>query len=235
LGNVLIVEDIETALDISNECLGKYKIISLNGMVINIDGSVEIYSNSVNLENIKDSFYDVEKEIENLEKEIEALKIKIFIEENNHIYDSLWKENQEIKRLLRENEKNTADSINNLHQVTISINELKDSLKDLLIEEKSILGERKKVSEKLGILEKNYNILYKYSKNISHSNRTINQIIARGNNRLNNLYREINDLKNNILINKEKLKNIKEKTENISQYQDEHSFNLSEKRSSFCI
>ena len=236
LGNVLIVEDIETALDISNECLGKYKIISLNGMVINIDGSVEIYSNSVNLENIKDSFYDVEKEIENLEKEIEALKIKIerndnFIEENNHIYDSLWKENQEIKRLLRENEKNTADSINNLHQVTISINELKDSLKDFLIEEKSILGERKKVSEKLGILEKNYNILYKYSKNISHSNRTINQIIARGNSRLNNLYREINDLKNNILINKEKLKNIKEKTENISQYQDEHSFNLSEKRS----
>ena len=236
LGNVLIVEDIETALDISNECLGKYKIISLNGMAINIDGSVEIYSDSVNLENIKDSFYDVDKEIEKLEKEIEALKIKIerndnFIEENNHIYNSLWKENQEIKRLLRENEKNTADNMNNLHQAKVSVNELKDSLKDLLIEEKSILGERKKVSEKLGILEKNYNILYKYSKNISHSNRTINQIIARGNNRLNNLSREINDLKNNILINKEKLKNIKEKTENISQYQDEHSFNLSEKRS----
>jgi len=236
LGNVLIVEDIETALDISNECLGKYKIISLNGMAINIDGSVEIYSNSVNLENIKNSFYDVEKEIEKLEKEIEALKIKIerndnFIEENNHIYNSLWKENQEIKRLLRENEKNTADNMNNLHQAKVSVNELKDSLKDLLIEEKSILGERKKVSEKLAILAKNYNILYGYSKNISHSNRTINQIIARGNNRLNNLSREINDLKNNILINKEKLKNIKEKTENISQYQDEHSFNLSEKRS----
>jgi len=236
LGNVLIVEDIETALDISNECFGKYKIISLNGMAINIDGSVEIYSNSVNLENIKDSFYDVEKEIEKLEKEIEALKIKIerndnFIEENNHIYNSLWKENQEIKKLLRENEKNTTDNINNLHQAAVSVNELKDSLKDLLIEEKSILGERKKVSEKLGILEKNYNILYEYSKNISHSNKTINQIIAKGNNHLNDLSREINDLKNNILINKEKLKNIKEKTENISQYQDEHSFNLSEKRS----
>ncbi|GAH32506.1 unnamed protein product, partial [marine sediment metagenome] len=41
LGNVLIVEDIKTALDISIEYLGKYKIISLNGMVINIDGSVD--------------------------------------------------------------------------------------------------------------------------------------------------------------------------------------------------
>jgi len=236
LGNVLIVEDIKTALDISNEYLGKYKIISLNGMVINIDGSVDIYSNSKNSKNFQESFYYVEKEIEKLEKEIEALKIKIerndnFIEKNDHLYNSLWKENQDIKRLLRENEKNVTDNINNLNKATISVNELKDSLKDLLIEENSILEERKKVSEKLRILGKNYNILYEYSKNISHSNKTINQIVTRGNNRINNLSRDINDLKNNIIINKEKLINIKEKAENISQYKDEHSLNLDEKRS----
>ena len=112
-----------------------------------------------------------------------------------------------------------------------SINELKDSRKDLLFEENSILKERKKVSEKLGILEKNYNILYEYSKNISHSNKIVNQIVARGNNHINNLSRDINDFKNNILINKEKLINTKEKAENISQYKDEHSLNLEEKRS----
>jgi len=236
LGNVLIVEDIKTALDISNEYLGKYKIISLNGMVINIDGSVDIYSNSKNSENFQESFYYVEKEIEKLEEEIKALKIKIerndnFIEKNDHLYNSLWKENQDIKRLLRENEKNVTDNINNLNKATISVNELKDSLKDLLIEENSILEERKKVSEKLRILGKNYNILYEYSKNISHSNKTINQIVTRGNNCINNLSRDINDLKNNIIINKEKLINLKEKAENISQYKDEHSLNLDEKRS----
>jgi len=236
LGNVLIVEDIKTALDISNKYLGKYKIISLNGMVINIDGSVDIYSNSTNSENFQESFYDVEKEIEKLEEEIKALKIKIerndnLIEKNNHIYNSLWKENQDIKRLLRENEKNVTDSINNLNKATVSVNELKDSLKDLLIEENSILEERKNISGKLSILEKNYNTLYEYSKNISHSNKTINQIVTRGNNRINNLSRDINDLKNNIIINKEKLINIKEKSENISQYKDEHSLNLDEKRS----
>jgi len=236
LGNILIVEDIKTALDIFNEYLGKYKIISLNGMVINIDGSVDIYSNSINSENYQESFYYVEKEIEKLEKEIKTLKIKIerndnIIEKNNNIHNSLWKENQDIRRLLQENEKNLTDSINNLNKATVSINELKDNLKGLLIEENSILEERKNISGKLRFLKNNYNTLYEYSKNISHSNNTINQIVTRGNNRINNLSRDIDDLKNIILINKEKLIYIKEKSENVSQYKDEHSIDLDKKRS----
>lgn len=236
LGNILIVEDIKTALDISNEYLGKYKIISLNGMVINIDGSVDIYSNSKNSENYQESFYYVEKEIEKLEKEMKTLKIKIegndnIIEKNNDIFNSLWKENQDIRRLLQANEKNLTDSMNNLNKATVSINELKDNLKDFLIEENSILEERKNISGKLRFLKNNYNTLSEYSKNISRSNNTISQIVTRGNNRINNLSRDINDLKNIILINKEKLINIKEKAENVSQYKDEHSIDLEEKRS----
>lgn len=236
LGNVLIVEDIKTALDICNEYLGKYKIISLNGMVINIDGSVDIYSESTNSEDYQESFYYVEEEIGKLEKEIKALKIEIerndsIIEKNNDIYNSLWKENQDIRRLFRENEKNLVDSINNLNKATVSINELKDNLKDLLIEENSILEERKNISGKLRFLEKKYITLSEYSKNISHSNNIINQIAARGNSRINNFSREINDLKNIILINKEKLINIKEKAEDVSHYKDEHSIDLDEKRS----
>ena len=236
LGNVLIVKDIKTALDVCNEYLGEYKIISLNGMVINIDGSVDFYSNSKNSENYQESFFYVEKEVEELEKEITALKIKIerndnIIEKNNNIYNSLGKENQDIKRILREKEKNVTDSINNLNKATVSVNELKDSLKDLLIEENSILEERKNISGKLHILEKNYSTISEYSKNISQSIKTINQIDTRGNNRVNNLSRDINNLNNIILINKEKLINIIEKVENISQYKDEHLLDLNEKRS----
>ncbi|GAJ05398.1 unnamed protein product, partial [marine sediment metagenome] len=98
-------------------------------------------------------------------------------------------------------------------------------------EENSILEERKNISGKLRFLEKNYNTLSGYSKNISHSNNTINQIVARGKNRIKNLSGDINDSKNIILINKEKLINIKEKAENISQYKNEHSLDLDEKRS----
>ena len=235
LGNVLIVEDIKTAFDISNQYLRKYKIISLNGMVINMDGSVDIYSTSANSENFQESFYDIEKEIEKLEKDIETLKMKIernnnYIEKNNTIYHSLCKENQEIKSILRENEKNVTDSINNLNKATVSVNELKDSLKNQLIEENSILEEKKNISGKLRILENNYHTLSEYNKNVSHSTKTINVIVARGNNGVNNLSRDINNLKNIILINKEKLISIKEKAENIFQYKDEHLVDLNEKR-----
>ena len=236
LGNVLIVEDVKTALDVSNDYLGKYKIISLNGMVLNIDGSVDIYSNSKNSENYQDSFHYLEKEIEELEKEILALKNKIerndtSIEKNNNIYNFLWKENRDIKRLLQESEKNIADSINNLNKATVSVNESKDSLKNILIEENSILEERKDISGKLRIFEKSYNTISEYSKNISQSIKTINQIVVRGNNRINNLSGDLNNLKNIILINKEKLINIKEKIENISKYKDEYLLDLNGKRS----
>jgi chromosome segregation protein len=236
LGNVLIVEDVKTALDVSNDYLGEYKIISLNGMVLNIDGSVDIYSNSKNSENYQDSFHYLEKEIEELEKEILALKNKIerndtSIEKNNNIYNFLWKENRDIKRLLQESEKNIADSINNLNKATVSVNESKDSLKNILIEENSILEERKDISGKLRIFEKSYNTISEYSKNISQSIKTINQIVVRGNNRINNLSGDLNNLKNIILINKEKLINIKEKVENISKYKDEYLLDLNGKRS----
>src|SRR5665648_918136 len=172
LGNILIVENIKTALDISSNYLGKYKIISLDGMIINTDGSVDIYSESKNSDDYKAGFYYVEKEIEKLEKEIETLKIKIekndnIIEKNNDIYNLLCKENQNARRLLQENKKNLTDSINNLNKAAVSISELKDSLKGLLIEENSISAERKNISGKLHFLEKKYSTLSEYSKNIS--------------------------------------------------------------------
>ena len=232
LGNILIVEDIKTALDVSNEYLGKYKIISLNGLVINIDGSVDTYSNS---KNHQESFYYVKKEITELDKEIKDLKIKIakndnFIEKNNNTYNSLWEENRKLKRLLQENEKNAIGDKENLSKIIISINELKDDLEDIFIEEKSILEEKENISKKYHIFEKNHNTVYDYSKNINHSAKMINQIISRGNSCINNLSKEKNDIKNAILINKEKLINIKEKAENISQYKDEHSIDLKEKK-----
>jgi len=237
LGNVLIVEDIKTAFEVSDLYLGEYNIISLNGLVINLDGSVDFHSNLANSENYQENIYYVEKDIEGLEKEIETLKIKVesndnIIDKNDNINNSLWKENKDIKRLLQEKEKDVNDSENSLNQIIISINELKDSLKDLLIEEDSILEERKSISAKLHIFENNYNALFEYSKNVNHSLKTINQIAERGNSHINNLSKEINDLKNIIMINKEKLININEKTVNISQYKDEHTFDLEEKRNS---
>ncbi|HZK11331.1 MAG TPA: hypothetical protein VFD10_03135, partial [Atribacterota bacterium] len=232
LGNILIVEDIKTALDISNEYLGKYKIISLNGLVINLDGSVNTYSNS---NNVQESFYYIEKEVTELDIEIKDLKIKIekndnVIEKYSNTYNSLLEENNKIKGLLQENEKNAIGDIENLNKITISTNELKDNLKDVFIEENNISKDKENISKKYRFFEKNHNTIYEYDKNINQAVNMVNQIITRGNNGINNLSKEINDIKNAILLNKEKLININEKAENIAQYKDEYSIDLMEKK-----
>ncbi|MDD5013897.1 MAG: chromosome segregation protein SMC [Atribacterota bacterium] len=232
LGNILIVEDIKTALDISNEYLGKYKIISLNGLVINLDGSVDTYSNS---KNVQENFHYIEKEITELNLEIKDLKIKIekndnSMEKYSNIYNSLWEENKKIKELALDNEKNAIGDMEKLNRITISINELKDNLKDIFIEENNILKDKENISKKYHFFEKNHNIIYEYDKNINQAAKMVNQMIARENNCINNLSKEINDIKNTILLNKEKLININERAGNITQYKDEHSTDLEEKK-----
>ena len=231
LGNILIVEDIKTALDVSNEYLGKYKIISLNGLVINLDGSVDTYSNS---KNVQENYYFIEKEITELNLEIKDLKIKIeennnFIEKYSNTYNLLWEESKKIKELALENEKNAMTDIENLKKITISISELKDNLKDIFVEENNILKDKENISKKYRFFEKNYNTIYEYDKNINQAVKMLNQMTTKGNHRINDLSKEINDMKNILLINKEKLININEKTGNITQYKDEYSTDLAEK------
>ena len=231
LGNILIVEDIKTALDVSNEYLGKYKIISLNGLVINLDGSVDTYSNS---KNVQENYYFIEKEITELNLEIKDLKIKIeennnFIEKYSNTYNLLWEESKKIKELALENEKNAMTDIENLKKITISISELKNNLKDIFVEENNILKDKENISKKYRFFEKNYNTIYEYDKNINQAVKMLNQMTMKGNHRINDLSKEINDMKNILLINKEKLININEKTGNITQYKDEYSTDLAEK------
>ena len=231
LGNILIVEDIKTALDVSNEYLGKYKIISLNGLVINLDGSVDTYSNS---KNVQENYYFIEKEITELNLEIKDLKIKIeennnFIEKYSNTYNLLWEESKKIKELALENEKNAMTDIENLKKITISISELKNNLKDIFVEENNILKDKENISKKYRFFEKNYNTIYEYDKNINQAVKMLNQMTTKGNHRINDLSKEINDMKNILLINKEKLININEKAGNITQYKDEYSTDLAEK------
>src|SRR4030042_296140 len=241
--NSIVVSDISFALNIINSLseneLEKLKIIPLDlikNIKILLDNQVEIQNNNIcgfahELINYSQKYQNLFKVLLGnvlIVKDIKTLKIKVerndnIIEKNNNIYNSLWKENQDIKRLLRENEKNATDSINNMNKATVSVNELKDGSKNLLIEENSILKERKNISGKLRILGKYYNTLSEYYKNIIYSIKIINQIVTRGNSHINNLSRDINNLNNIILINKEKLISIKEKAENISHYKDEHS------------
>lgn len=232
LGNVLIVKDIPSALNFSKEYLGIYKIISLDGMVIDLDGSVSIYLNSMNGQ---ENFFYLEKEIKKLDKEIEDLhtqiiKNKNYLEKYNNIYNSWLEENNKIKKLLQQNEKENADSINNLNEIVLAINKLKDNLKDILNEEKNILEEKRNIIKKCYTFKKDYNTISEYKINIKNVMQNISIIINKRDNHINNIIKNINDVKSLIIINKEKLISLSEKKEDVSSYKNEYLLELEEKK-----
>ena len=232
LGNILIVENTQTALNFFQKYLGKYKIITLNNMVIDFDGSINI---SLNTKDKQENVFYIEREIEKLIKEIENLKNQVrknknSIEEYDNIYNSLTKENNEIKILLQENEENTVNNLSNLNRAIISIGELEKNLKNLSSDEDNILKEKKIISKRYRIFEKNYNELSKYITNINKTIKTVNNIIIQKNNYVNNITKNVNDVKNFILLNKEKLINLRDKEENVSSYIDEYTSGLEEKK-----
>lgn len=232
LGNVLIVKDIQSALNFSKEYLGIYKIISLDGMVIDLDGSVSIYLNSMNGQ---ENFFYLEKEIKKLDKEIEDLNTQIiknknYIEKYNNIYNSLLEENNKIKKLLQQNEKENADSINNLNEIVLAINKLKDNLKDILNEEKNILEEKRNIIKKCYTFKKDHNTISEYKINIKNVMQNISIIINKRDNHINNIIKNINDVKSLIIINKEKLISLSEKKEDVSSYKNEYLLELEEKK-----
>ena len=234
LGNILIVENTQTALNFFQKYLGKYKIITLNNMVIDFDGSINI---SLNTKDKQENVFYIEREIEKLIKEIENLKNQVrknknSIEEYDNIYNSLTKENNEIKILLQENEENTVNNLNNLNRAIISIGELEKNLKNLSSDEDNILKEKKIISKRYCIFEKNYNELSKYITNINKTIKTVNNIIIQKNNYVNNITKNVNDVNNFILLNKEKLINLRDKEENVSSYIDEYTSGLEEKKNS---
>jgi len=232
LGNVLIVKDIQSALNFSKEYLGIYKIISLDGMVIDLDGSVSIYLNSMNGQ---ENFFYLEKEIKKLDKEIEdfhtrIIKNKNYIEKYNNIYSSWLEKNNKIKKLLQQNEKESADNINNLNEIALAINKLKDNLKDILDEEKNILEEKINIIKKCYTFKKNYNTISEYKINIENVIQNISIIINKRDNHINNIIKNINDVKSLIIINKEKLINLSEKKEDVSSYKNEYLLEWEEKK-----
>lgn len=232
LGNILIVENTQTALNFSKKYLGKYKIISLNNMVIDFDGSIHIPLNS---KDKQENVFYIEREIGKLTKEIENLKIQVrknenFVEEYGNIYNSLIKENNEIKNLLQDNEKDTIKNIDNLNKTIIYINELERTLNNLSSEEDNILKEEKIISKRYYIFEKNYNELSKHNKNINNIINIVNVVIVQKNNYIDNITKNINDINNLTMVNKEKLINLKDKEDDVFSYINEYISDLEKKK-----
>ncbi|MEN3189913.1 MAG: chromosome segregation protein SMC [Atribacterota bacterium] len=232
LGNILIVENTQAALNLYEKCLGIYKIVSLNGLVIDLNGTINL---GISSKDKDENVFYIEREINKLDKEIEKLKIKIRDDEfslnkYNNIYCSLIEENKKLKDILQKSERDTKENLDNLNRTSISLNELKNTLNNLAQEEENIIKEKKSISKKQCIFNKINNNIYKYNTNINNNIKIIDNIINQKNIIISSIKNNINSIDNYILINKQKEINLKDKDENISFYLNEYFSDLNTKK-----
>jgi len=130
LGNVILVDNIENANEISKTIMAKYKIVTLDGQVVNVGGSItggdkvksndsirqryELDEYNKNLINLKNDNYDYLNKIELLNKELKEYEDKINIKrmDKYNLSEIITKKNNQVNEVLIE--------INNID------NELKD-------------------------------------------------------------------------------------------------------------
>lgn len=148
LGNVLVVDNIDNANKISKKINNKYKIVTLDGEIINVGGSItggtvkkkSIISEKYELENLL-----IKKDME--EKEILSLKQKQEeIDKNIKQFENILYEIGKNKILLTEeyNAKNENYKLlkNQLDRITLELNNLED------LEDNSINEEEEKILKK---------------------------------------------------------------------------------------
>ena len=167
LGNIIITKDIDSANKISNIINKKYKIVTLDGQVVNVGGSITGGSkvntnNSIKekyeLEENKRNYLKIIEEEKNITKELKEISInKKEIEDN--IFSLKVKLN-EIEDLINLKNKNI-NSINN--EIIIKEKELNDlesiSLNKTDSEEKRLLDISLNIQREINDLEKDINSL----------------------------------------------------------------------------
>lgn len=148
LGNVLVVDNIDNANKISKKINNKYKIVTLDGEIINVGGSIT--GGTVKKKSIISEKYELEnlltkKDME--EKEILSLKQKQEeIDKNIKQFENILYEIRKNKILLTEeyNAKNENYKLlkNQLDRITLELNNLED------LEDNSINEEEEKILKK---------------------------------------------------------------------------------------
>ena len=127
LGNVLLVTDIDAANNISRKIKNRYKIVTIDGEVIHVGGSIT----GGNLTNQRSIITD--------KQELEKLKIKKNenVEVINTLDEKINELNKEITKLVETKEKNQSDYIVKteiINSKTASLNTLKERLDSITIE-----------------------------------------------------------------------------------------------------
>ncbi len=135
LGNIIIVTNVDAALNISKKINSKYRVVSLDGEVINVGGSLtggslktntSVLNEKIELDNINNNIKILEKEISIKTNNLEELNTSL-----ENIKTKIYNTNLELLKLKETNDNYTK----NLENLEIEINKIKDEIKDLSIED----------------------------------------------------------------------------------------------------
>ena len=164
LGNVIVVDNIDTGNIISKKLNYRYRVVSLDGEILHVGGSIT-GGNTKTTQNIISLKYELESTIK--EKQTTEIKIKTLEEEINKNDNILKQQEDELyllnktkiekEELINTKEKQLEEQNKNLEEIKLDINGTKNILEGRLTEEEE-------------------SILKKYYESIRQKDETVNNI-----------------------------------------------------------
>ena len=199
LGNIIVTDNITSAIAISKKINHRYRVISLDGELIHVGGvmtggSIKTNSSYISdkyeLEKLKNSLNVINNDIVEAEKKVNELDSDL-----NIIKDNIYNLNIEIiKNKESLNNKNSIlETLNSeLESVVNEIDNLSDN--NLSKELDNVIKEYYNHEEKKNELEKTLNALNKEKIDLNNTLTTLETAIKKQNSEYNNLANEINNL-----------------------------------------
>ena len=199
LGNIIVTDNITSAIAISKKINHRYRVISLDGELIHVGGvmtggSIKTNSSYISdkyeLEKLKNSLNIINNDIVEAEKKVNELDSDL-----NIIKDNIYNLNIEIiKNKESLNNKNSIlETLNSeLESVVNEIDNLSDN--NLSKELDNVIKEYYNHEEKKNELEKTLNALNKEKIDLNNTLTTLETAIKKQNSEYNNLVNEINNL-----------------------------------------
>ncbi len=201
LGNVIVTKDIDSANNISKQIRNSYKIVTLDGQVINVGGSIT-GGNQGKIRNTITDKYELEKLLfENKNNEEKISYLENSINEIDHEIklkeDEIYLVNKDLinKKELRESKENIRKEINiNLEDIELEIRGINNLINgNLTKDEEDIINEYYKLVQDKDNISNEYNNLIKEKENLSEELLTFEHNLKKEN----SLHNELsNDLKN---------------------------------------
>ena len=177
LGKTVIVDNMDTAIAISKEYKNQFRIVTLEGDIINNTGGItggSVVRKSVNI-------LSRGKEIEKLEKEIEVLKKKVedlekqkqeYIQSIEDVFESI----ELFTNQLQEIQITYATRKQKLEYISENIQKFKDKKEKLKQEKESLVNSKKTIDENI----KNCNIkLEKIDKESNELNQKVEEFVSK--------------------------------------------------------